>query len=233
VKRPSRCVGDAIAPNYSGAVTPTAKPAAHIASWTYAEHFMPESEAARAARAASLEAGLVPISRGAAQTLTVLARLGRVKAVVEVGTGTGVASVALLAGMDPTGHLTSIDTEGDHLQTAGAMARLAGVKSQRQRLIAGRPLEILARLADAAYDLVYIDADPLDSGEHVEQALRVLRPTGLLVVYHALLSDTVARENNLDDETLIVRETLEAVREMDLTSVLLPIGDGLLVSVKG
>ena len=211
----------------------TPKPAAQIASWAYAEHFMPESDAARAARAASLEAGLVPISRGAAQTLTVLARLARVKAAVEVGTGTGVASLALLAGMDPSGNLTSIDTEGDHLATAKAMAKLAGIKPQRQRLIVGRPLEILGKLTDAAYDLVYIDSDPLSSGEHVEHALRVLRPTGLLIFYHALLSDTVARENNLDDETLIVRETLEAVRDMDLTTVLLPIGDGLLVSVKG
>ncbi|MDR0990738.1 MAG: methyltransferase, partial [Propionibacteriaceae bacterium] len=70
-------------------------------------------------------------------------------------------------------------------------------------------------------------------GEYVEQALRVLRPGGVVALYHALLSDTVARESNLDDETLIVRETLEAVREMaELTSVLLPVGDGLLVSVK-
>ena len=215
------------------AAKPAAKPAAQIASWIFAEQFMPESEAARAARAAALEAGLVPISRGAAQTLTVLARLRQAKAVVEAGTGTGVTALALFAGMDPAGNLTSIDSEGDHLQKAKAMTKLAGIRTQRHRLIAGRPLEIMAKLTDVAYDMVYLDADPLESGEHVEQALRILRPGGLLTVYHTLLSDTVARENNLDDETLVIRETLEAVREMaGLTSVLLPVGDGLLISVK-
>jgi predicted O-methyltransferase YrrM len=215
-------------------VTPQAKPAAHVASWAYTESFIPESDAARAARAASLEHHLVPISRGAAQTLTVLARLIQAKAVVEVGTGAGVASLALFAGMDPAGTLTSIDAENDVLQVARTVVKQAGIRPQRQRFIAGRALEVLGKLTDAAYDLVYLDADPLESGEYIEQALRVLRPGGLLIFYHALMGDTVARESNLDDETLVVRETLEAVREMDgLTSVLLPVGDGLLVTVKG
>jgi predicted O-methyltransferase YrrM len=214
-------------------VTPTAKPAAQVASWAYAEQFIPESEAARAARATALERGHVPVSRGAAQTLTVLARLMRAKAVVEVGTGVGVASLALFAGMDPTGTLTSIDPENDNLQAARAAAKQAGIRSQRQRFIAGHTLEVLSRLTDGAYDLVYVDGDPLEYGEYVEQALRILRPGGLLVLYHALLGDTVAKESILDDETLIVRETLEALREMtDLTTVLLPVGDGLVVTVK-
>jgi predicted O-methyltransferase YrrM len=214
-------------------VTPAAKPAAQVTSWAYAEQFIPESEAARAARASAHERGLVPITRGAAQTLTVLARLIQAKNVVEVGTGVGVASLALFAGMVPGGMLTSIDQENDYLQAARGFAKKAGVKSQQQRFIAGRPLEVLSRLTDNAYDLAYIDGDPLEYGEYVEQALRVLRPGGVLAVYHALLNDTVAREANLDDETLIVRETLEAIREMDgLTSVLLPVGDGLIVTVK-
>jgi predicted O-methyltransferase YrrM len=214
-------------------VTPAAKPAAQVASWLFAEQFIAESDAARQARAASLDAGLTPISRGAAQTLTVLARLVQARAVVEVGTGFGVASLALFAGMGDQGILTSIDAEADHLQAARAAAKQAGVATTRQRFIAGRALEVLGKLTDAAYDLVYVDADPLESGEYVEEALRILRPGGILALYHALLGDTVAKESNLDDETLIVRETLEAVREMgDVTSVLLPVGDGLLVTVK-
>ncbi|MDR1264826.1 MAG: class I SAM-dependent methyltransferase [Propionibacteriaceae bacterium] len=208
-------------------------PAARIASWSYAEQFIPESEAARQARAAAQELGLVPISPGAAQTLTLLARLSRAKVVVEVGAGVGVASFALLRGMDANGTLTSIDSENDRLQVARAIAKRNNLKAQRQRLIAGRPLEVLGKLTDAAYDLVHLDVDPLESGEHIEQALRVLRPGGLLTLYHALLDDRVAQPSNLDDDTLIVRETLEAVRELPgLTSLLLPVGDGLLVTVK-
>jgi predicted O-methyltransferase YrrM len=215
-------------------VSPTAKSgAAQVTSWSYAEHYIREGEVARAARAASLDLGLVPVSPGAAQTLTVLARLIEAKAVVELGTGVGVASLALLAGMDPKGVLTSIDSEADHQQVARGHLAQAGHRPQNYRLIAGRALEVLPRLSDGAYDLVFVDAEALEAGEYVEQALRVLRPGGVFALYHALLNDTVAHVGNLDDETLIVRETLEAVREIDgLLSVLLPVGDGLLVVTK-
>jgi predicted O-methyltransferase YrrM len=202
-------------------------------SWAYAEEFFPQPDAARQARAVSQRLGLEPVSPGVAQTLTLLARLISAQAVVEIGTGVGVASLALLAGMDPNGVLTSIDSEADHHQAARAAVAQAGHPPRRHRFITGRALEVLRQLMDSAYDLVLIDAEPLDYPEYVEQALRLLRPGGLLVLHHALLGDTVAKESNLDDEPLIVRETLEAVRQLDwLTSALWPIGDGLLVSVK-
>jgi predicted O-methyltransferase YrrM len=211
-------------------VTPSANWAQAAKSWDYAESFIGEDDHARQARAASRAAGLTPVSSGVAQTLTVLARLTTAKAVVELGTGTGVAALALLTGMARGGTLTSIDAEAEHQQTARAVLRAAGY---RPRLIAGRALDVVPRLSDGAYDLVFADADPLEAGEYVEQAMRLLRSGGVFALYHALLDDTVADAANLDDETLVVRETLEAVRVMQgLTAVLLPVGDGLLVVVK-
>ncbi|MDR1449547.1 MAG: class I SAM-dependent methyltransferase [Propionibacteriaceae bacterium] len=211
-------------------MTSEAHQTAAQASRVYAEHFITEGDAARQARAAAGRLGLTAVTSGAAQTLTVLARLIAAKAAVEIGTGAGVASLALLQGMDPQGILTSIDSEADHQQAARSILAQAGY---RPRLIAGRALEVLPRLSDGAYDIVFADAEPLEAGEYVEQALRLLRSGGVFALYHALLDDTVAQLDNLDDETLIVRETLEAVRDMDgVLPVLLPIGDGLLVLVK-
>ncbi|MDR1214287.1 MAG: class I SAM-dependent methyltransferase [Propionibacteriaceae bacterium] len=207
--------------------------ASAYASWSYAEEFFPQPEVSLQARANSHRLGLTPVSPGVAQTLTLLARLIQAKAVVEIGTGAGVASLALLAGMDPGGVLTSLDSEADHHQIARAAAAQAGFPPRRHRFITGRALEVLRQLMDQAYDLVLIDAEPLEYPEYVEEALRLLRPGGLLAIHHALLDGAVAEETNLDDEPLIVRETLEAVRELEqLTSALLPVGDGLMVSIK-
>jgi len=56
----------------------------------------------------------------------------------------------------------------------------------------------------------------------------------VLVLHHALWKGQVADDANEDDETLIIRESLQAVQGMDeFTATLLPVGDGLLVAVKG
>jgi predicted O-methyltransferase YrrM len=205
------------------------------ATWAYAESFVPESGAGQAARTAASELRLTVPTRGAAQVLTFLARVINAKAVVEIGTGTGVGALALLAGMAPDGVLTTIDPEAEHQNIARKVVAQTGVRPQRLRTIAGSPLSVLPKLTDGAYDLVLVNGDRLEYPEHVEQALRLLRHGGILIVHHALLGGAVADPSDEADETLTVRDVLAAVTEdlTDLTPVLLPVGDGVLAVVKG
>ncbi|QIK73942.1 methyltransferase domain-containing protein [Propioniciclava coleopterorum] len=170
------------------------------------------------------------VSPGTAALLTFLARTIDARTAVEIGTGAGVSSLALLDGM-PDGTLTSIDTEPEHQSAARRVLTDAGIPARRARLIAGAALQVLPKLSDAAYDLVLVDADPLEAVEYVEQSLRLLRPGGLLVISHALSAGRVADAGNEDDDTVIMRETLAAVADSsDLSPVLLPVGDGVLVA---
>jgi len=203
------------------------------ATIAYAEAFVAESDAAETARQRAEDLGLESVSPGAATTLTFLARALAAKTVVEIGTGTGVSALALLAGMAPDGVLTSIDAEAEHQLAAREALTASGVQSRRVRLIAGQPLSVLPKLTDGAYDIVCIDGDPLEYVEYVAQAEKLLRSGGLLVLHHALWHGLVADERNDDDEPLIVREALAAVGDNDaFTAALLPVGDGLLVAVK-
>ena len=112
-----------------------------------------------------------------------------------------------------------------------AVFTAAGIPPRRVRLIAGSALQVLPKLSDRAYDLVLVDADPLEYVEYVEEALRLLRPGGLLLLHHALAGGRVADAANEDDETVIIREALTAVSDSEeLSPVLLPVGDGLLVA---
>lgn len=203
------------------------------ANLEFADAFVPLSTAAQAARAHAEDHDLSPVSPGAAATLTFLAAVLKARNVVEIGTGTGVSAVALLEGMAPDGVLTSIDNEPELHILAREVLTAAGVSRPRARLIAGDALGVLPKLTDTVYDLVFIDGDPLEYVEYVAQAVRLLRPGGVLAVHHALWHGLVADPGNEEDEPLIVREALEAVRSLDdFIATLLPIGDGLLVAVK-
>lgn len=207
-------------------------PAARIAASTaFAEAFVPEGDGQQAARAASRSLGIEPVSPGVAALLTLLADVIGARAAVEIGSGAGVSGLALLQGMAPDGILTSIDAEAEHQSAARKVFAAQSIPPRRARLIAGAALQVLPKLSDAAYDLVLVDGDPLEYVEYVEQALRLLRPGGLLIVHHALAGGRVADAANEDDDTVIMREALTAVAESDdLSPVLLPLGDGLLVA---
>jgi predicted O-methyltransferase YrrM len=209
------------------------KSAPKPASWAYAENFVEESEAALLGRANAEQLGISPLGRGAANTLTVLAKAIQAKAVVEIGTGSGVSGLALFAGMQPDGILTSVDIEAEHQQAARRSFISVGIPTQRFRLIAGAALNVLPKLSDGAYDLVFVDGDKLEYPEYVEQGLRLLRHGGVLAVDNALWHDRTADPAQTDEQTEAIRATLAAVRENeDLIPSLLAVGDGLLVAVK-
>ncbi|WP_230207613.1 O-methyltransferase [Microlunatus sp. Gsoil 973] len=202
-------------------------------TWTFAELFNEENPAATEAREAGKQFGATPVSRGAASTLTVLAKAINARAVVEVGSGAGVSGLALFAGMQPDGILTSVDIEPEHQNAARQAFRSVGIPNQRFRLIAGAALNVLPKLSDGAYDMVLIDADKLEYPEYVEQALRLLRHGGLLVIDNTLWHNRTADQGNNDDETEAIRQAVRDVRENEgLVSTLVPTGDGLLISVK-
>jgi predicted O-methyltransferase YrrM len=155
------------------------------------------------------------------------------RAVVEIGTGTGVSGVHLLRGMPADGVLTTIDIEVENQRAAREAFTEAGVRANRVRLIPGRALDVLPRLTDGAYDLVLLDTDPVEYLDYLERALRLLRPGGILAVDNALWRDRVADPAQRDPATTAVRELGKAIRNHDdLQPALLPSGDGLLLAVK-
>jgi predicted O-methyltransferase YrrM len=194
---------------------------------------VPEDDVLATARAKGTELGCVPVLPGAGAALCVLAAAVGARAAVEVGTGAGVGSLWLLRGMRPDGVLTTIDVEPEHHRAARETYAEAGIPSNRVRLISGQALEVLPRLTDGAYDLVFCDADKKEYADYLEQALRLLRPGGVVAFDNALWHDRVADPTQRDEETTAIRELGRLVREDErLTSALLPAGDGLLAAVK-
>ncbi|MDH2429863.1 O-methyltransferase [Sphaerisporangium sp. TRM90804] len=212
------------------APTPTTPVEATLA---YAEEFHPEDEVLSAARRRGAEAGAVPILPGGGAALCFLATAISARSVVEVGTGCGVSGLWLLRGMRPDGTLTSVDVEPEHQRMARHAFAEAGFSGSRIRLITGRALDVLPRLADGGYDLVFCDAAKHEYGDYLAEAVRLLRTGGIVAFDNALWHNRVADPAQRDPETVVVRELGKLVREDDrLRPLMIPLGDGLLAAIK-
>ena len=202
-------------------------------SLSYAEAYVAEDDVLAAARARAAEVGVVPIGSGGGSVLRFLAAVLEARAVVEIGTGTGVSGLWLLRGMRPDGVLTTVDIEAEHQRLARESFSEAGIASQRVRTISGAALDVLPRLTDGHYDLVFCDGDKTEYDAYLAEAMRLLRPGGVVAFDNALWHDRVADPSQRDEETVAIRDLGRSIagRE-DLVPVLLPVGDGLLAAKK-
>jgi len=151
------------------------------------------------------------------------------RAVVEIGTGTGVSGLWLLRGMVADGTLTSIDIDPERQRAARAAFVAAGNGPSRLRLINGMGLEVLPRLTDGGYDLVFVDAAPADHPRYLDESLRLLRGGGIVAINGVTPDGGNAAGQSIEAAQEVARRMLEDDR---LTPVLLPLGDGLLTAVK-
>ncbi|QCB95408.1 O-methyltransferase [Cellulomonas shaoxiangyii] len=202
-------------------------------SWVYCEEFLTEDDVLVRARERASHLGCTPVLPGTGAALRVLAAAAQARAVVEVGTGAGVGALYLLRGMPADGVLTTIDIELEHQRAAKEAFAEEGVRSTRTRTISGRASDVLPRLTDGGYDMVVVDADVEGTPGYVEQAVRLLRRGGVLVVDDALWHDRVGDPARRDEATTTMRDVGRQVRTDDrLMPALLPTGDGLLVAVR-
>ncbi len=199
----------------------------------HAEGSISEDAIVAAARERAVDTGAGAVTPAVGALLSMLARLSGGKAVVEVGTGAGVSGLWLLSGMRDDGVLTTIDIEPEHQRIAKQAFTEAGIGPSRTRLIAGRAQEVLTRLADASYDLVFIDTGPADQPEFVVEGVRLLRSGGVIVVHRAALGGRAGDPNAHDADVTAVREAARLIAEDErLTPVLVPLGDGLLIAAR-
>ena len=201
-------------------------------SWKFAEEFVVERPDIALARQHSLERGVEAVTPAVGAQLAVLAAAADARAIIEIGTGVGVSGLWLLTGA-PEAVLTTIDVELDHHQIARKAFADAEIPANRIRLIGGRAAEVLPRMNEGSYDIVFIDADPASVIEYVEHGLRLARRGGTVIVAHALWRGRVADPAQRDDTVAHFRLLLKEIAASDaVLSALSPAGDGLLQLTK-
>lgn len=197
------------------------------------EGFLPEDEPLLDARRRGEEVGASPIGAAGGAALRFLATLIGARTVVEVGSGCGVSGVWLMRGMAKDAVLTSVDIDPENQRLAKQAYREAGLGAFRTRMIVGPALEVLPRLTDGAYDMVFCDAQKREYPEYLTDALRLLRPGGVVAFDNALWGGWVADPDRRDPDVEAIREVHRMIRDDDrLVPLLVPVGDGLLCAVR-
>ena len=170
---------------------------------------------------------------------------------VEIGTGCGSSGIWLLRGMRPDAVLTSVDVEPEYQRMARKAFAEAGFPANRYRLILGRALDVLPRLSDGAYDLVFCDADGREYPDYLEAALRLLRVGGIVAFDDVIVPPDLAGVPDGDlaaagpsagwadvllpagPGTAQARELAGVIRgDERLTPLFLPAGEGMLAAVR-
>ena len=201
-------------------------------NWRFADDVIVESEVILRARQQSLELGIDPIAPSTGAQAAVVVAATAAENIIEIGTGAGVSGLWLLTG-GAEAQLTSIDVEVDHQQHARAFFTEAGIAANRVRMITGRALDVLPRMNENSYDIVFIDADPQSVIEYVEHGLRLVRPGGTVLVARALWRGRVADPAARDDIATGFRTLItETAASGAVISALSPAGDGLLQITK-
>ncbi|HEU0256904.1 MAG TPA: O-methyltransferase [Microbacteriaceae bacterium] len=201
-------------------------------SWKFAGELVVEDDILTTARTQSLELGIEAIEPAVGAQARLVVAASRARSIIEIGTGAGVSGLWLL-GAGGEASLTSIDVELDFQQHAREYFSRAGVHGNRVRLITGRALDVLPRMNENSYDIVFVDADPRQVIECFEHALRLARQGGIILVPHALWKDRVAEPARRDAVTAAFRTLLAETAVSDaVTTAVSPAGDGLLQVIK-
>ena len=201
---------------------------------TFAEGFIPEDHFKSQARARGVELGTTDATAGAGAFLKYLAFTLKAQSVVEVGTGSGVGALWLLDGMLESGTLTSIDDEMEHTQIAKIAFSEADIAQGRYRLITNSVVDVISKLTDRAYDLVVLRHNPEDLSYVINEAHRILRSGGALVIDNYFGGGKVSDATQRDPKTVALRDAGKIIKNdtEQWVSSLIPVGDGLLIATK-
>ena len=166
------------------------------------------------------------------RVLSVLSKLIRPKAILELGTFTGYSALCLAEGLDKNGVLHTIDINEELVAFQRTYFDKSGYGSQIIQHL-GAALDIIPTL-DTSFDLVFMDADKSNYINYFHQIIDKLNPGGVILSDNVLWSGKVIEAVDPSDiSTKIVLEYNTLLKEDPrLETVLLPIRDGLTVSIK-
>ena len=204
-----------------------------MSSWIH-EHSLRTSSASISLfqETATLEDGLMITSPEQLQFLAFLATTINAKQTIEVGVFTGASALAVAEALPNNGRVVACDLTDEYLPIATKAWDEAGVSKKIDMRI-GPALNTLQELIDAGqtgtFDMMYIDADKVNSHNYFELGLKLMRTGGSIAIDNMFYGAQVANSAYDDDEnttaTRALTDALHGDNRVDFT--LIPIGDGL------
>lgn len=167
------------------------------------ETLLEEDEGLRGAAEAAEAAGLpaIQVSPPQGKLLQLLVRLVGAKRILEFGTLGGYSAILMARALPVEGRLITLEAKPEYAEVARRSIEAAGV-GERVEVRVGPALEELLVLEEEGvdpFDLVFIDADKVNTPNYFRWALDHTRPGGLIVADNVVRDGTLAEAHNPDD----------------------------------
>ncbi|MEU4790297.1 O-methyltransferase [Micromonospora tulbaghiae] len=158
--------------------------------------------------------------------LTFLTRLLGVRQAVEVGTFTGLSSLAIARGLAEGGRLTCFDISEEYTGVARRYWERAGVQD-RIELRIGPAAQTLRELPRERYlDFAFIDADKVGYPIYWDELVPRMRPGAVIAVDNTLRDGRVLAPRNADDRAIAAFNDA-VIADVRVEALMLPIADGV------
>lgn len=180
----------------------------------------------------------VPIIRKEMESfLKVMLSIKRPTKILELGTAIGYSAILMSECIDREAKIITIENYEKRIPIAKENIRLAG-KSDVIELLEGDALEIMPILEANQFDFVFMDAAKAQYIHFLPEVLRLMKKGAVLI------TDNILQEGDLIQSKYVVRrrdrtihkrmrEYLEVVKKHpELETSIVPIGDGITISVK-
>lgn len=187
-------------------------------------------------RKSALEESYAPIvQKSTEQLLVTLLKLTKPKRVLEIGTAVGYSAILMAENLPPESTIVTVERYKKHADIAVDNIFATGYE-KKIKVIEGEAAEVLHWL-DGGFDFVFLDAAKGQYIEFLPDILRLLNPGGVLVsdniLYHGMVEDD---EKVIHRKVTIVKRLHmyleEITKNLQLTTSIIPIGDGIALSVK-
>ncbi len=180
----------------------------------------------------------VPIIRKEMESfLRVMLAIKRPKRILELGTAVGYSAILMSESIDSDATITTIENYDKRIPVAKENINAAG-KSKVITLLEGDAMEIMPTLESDQFDFVFMDAAKAQYIYFLPEVMRLMKEGAILI------TDNVLQEGDLIESKYVVRrrdrtihkrmrEYMEVIKkDPNLETTIVPIGDGITMSVK-
>ena len=180
----------------------------------------------------------VPIIRKEMESfLRVMLSISKPMNILELGCAIGYSAILMSEYLPEGGHITTIENYDKRIVEAKANIQMAGLES-KITLLEGDAMEVMKDLEDEKYDFVFMDAAKAQYINFLPEVMRLMKPGAILIADNVLQDGDiiesrygVIRRNRTIHSRM--REYMYQVKHMDeLETTIVPIGDGITMSVK-
>ena len=154
------------------------------------------------------------------------------KRILEIGTAVGYSAMCFSEYLQGDGKIDTIERDEERIAEAKVNIKNVGVED-KINIYEGDAVEILPTINEK-YDVVFIDAAKGKYPFFLKEALRMIKPTGVILADNILYKGYVMSDYNKHKQRTAVRNLREYIKEVtenpDIETEILEVGDGLAVS---